>query len=111
MNSIVWMGYFHLLALNLLSLAKCRNFPKIERMVTTKETIAHEAGNKDAWTCKCGNQSHLEGFYACDKVGNEMSPEVGLNWGGLYVCARCGRIIDQQTSEVVGKNPNFKRLE
>ncbi|KND50518.1 MAG: hypothetical protein AB202_02610 [Parcubacteria bacterium C7867-007] len=51
------------------------------------------------------------GFYPCDKNGDEMEPLIGSDWDGLYVCADCGRIIKQDTREVVGINPNPKFLD
>lgn len=71
----------------------------------TKEHIKHEAGNDEAWICICNNTPSDGGFYPCDEKGNEMEPTIGSNWSGLYVCADCGRIIDQKTLEVVGRNP------
>jgi hypothetical protein len=72
--------------------------------------IEHEAGNKEAWICICGNRPAGGGFYPCDKNGDEMEPSKGSNWKGLYVCNECGRIIDFETLEVVGQNPNPKML-
>ena len=66
------------------------------------ETISHERNNEEAWICACGNTPTADGFYPCDELGNEMEPVVGSDWKGLYVCARCGRIINQETREVVG---------
>ena len=71
--------------------------------------ITQEAGNRDAWVCVCGNVPHDDGFYPCDKTGNEMEPVTG--WSGLYVCYRCGRIINQDSLEVIGCNLNFKKLK
>ncbi len=79
-------------------------------MPTTTEKIAHEAGSADAWICLCGNQPHEDGFFPCDQAGNEVEPTLGGVWENLYVCARCGRIINQDTLEVVGRNPDFKSL-
>lgn len=45
------------------------------------------------------------GFYPCDADGNAMEPSIGSGWDGLYVCADCGRIIDQNSLMVVGINP------
>ncbi len=73
----------------------------------TKELITHEEGDPEAWICICGNKPAGEGFYPCDKLGNKVDP-VG-DWGTLYVCDQCGRIIDSDTLEVVGSNPHFKR--
>lgn len=74
-----------------------------------KEHITHEEGSDEAWICVCKNRPESDGFFACDEDGNEMEPVKG--WKDLYVCGRCGRIIKQDTLEVVGQNPNFKRLE
>jgi len=66
-----------------------------------KETIAHEPGNEEAWVCVCGNTPSSDGFYPCDQNGNEMEPVKG--WQDLYVCDRCGRIVNQHSLEVVGR--------
>lgn len=71
-----------------------------------KEHIKHEAGNDEAWICLCNNTPTGDGFYPCNEKGDEMEPTIGSNWNGLYVCAKCGRIIDQKTLEVVGMNPH-----
>jgi hypothetical protein len=78
-------------------------------MISTNEHIKHEQGNQEAWVCLCGNRPDSDGFYPCDKNGNEMVPSEG--WEDLYVCARCGRIINQDSLEVVDRNPNFKLLD
>jgi hypothetical protein len=55
------------------------------------------------WICLCGNEADSDGFYPCDEQGNEVegTPE---DWDGVrYVCARCGRIIDQNTLAVIGQ--------
>ena len=75
----------------------------------TKEHINHAEGDQDAWICVCGNMPTSDGFYPCDEKGNEMEPVQG--WGGLYVCARCGRIIDQRSLDVVGRNPESQFLQ
>ena len=74
----------------------------------TKEKRSHEPGYEDAWTCICGNQPTSDGFYPCNEAGDEVEPVKG--WKNLYVCARCGRIINQFTLEVVGRNPKAKLL-
>ena len=71
-------------------------------MNNTNERITHEAGNDEAWICICKNTTNAQWFYPCDKEGNQMEPVAG--WPDLYVCDRCGRIIDQNTLEVVGRN-------
>lgn len=72
----------------------------------TKEKIAHEAGKPEAWICLCGNRPSADGFFPCDKAGDEMEPVA--DWEDLYVCAKCGRIIHQTTLEIVGRNPHPK---
>ena len=74
-----------------------------------KEVITHEAGSDDAWICICGNMPDGDGFYPCDTNGNEVEP-AGPEWTNLYVCAQCGRIIEQNTLEVIGRNPAPKML-
>lgn len=75
-----------------------------------KEFINHEAGYEEAWVCICGNTPTGDGFFPCDANGDEMEPLIGSAWKDLYVCAKCGRIIQQHTLEVVGRNPKPKLL-
>ena len=79
-------------------------------MNETKERITHEQGNDEAWICICGNRPDYDGFFPCDQTGNEMEPLKDL-WKDLYVCGKCGRIINQTSLEVIGRNPHFKRLD
>ena len=81
------------------------------------EKITHEEGDEEAWACLCGNTPPFAGFYPCDQHGDELEPVIGSGWTGLYVCngkekngSYCGRIIDQDTREVVGRNPHWKPL-
>lgn len=73
-----------------------------------QEAITHEASNDEAWICLCGNEPSSDGFFPCDKAGNEMEPTP--DWPDLYVCARCGRIIDPESLRVVGQNAHPKLL-
>ena len=66
-----------------------------------KEVITHEAGNEEAWICICGNEPSEDGFYPCDEQGHEREPIAG--WSGLYVCFRCGRIIEPKSLSVVNR--------
>ena len=68
-----------------------------------KEHITHEAGNEEAWICLCGNRPDSDGFYTCDEKGNEVEPVEGEWDEPLYVCNGCGRIVHQETLEVVGR--------
>ena len=54
------------------------------------------------WECLCGNTPISDGFYPCNNDGGEVEP-TPEEWNGVtYVCARCGRIINQNTGEVIG---------
>lgn len=70
------------------------------------EFITHAPGYAEAWICLCGNRPDSDGFFPCDMHGDEVEPT--QEWEDLYVCARCGRIINQRSLEVVGQNPNFR---
>lgn len=74
------------------------------------ERIVHERGDPDAWICVCGNTPAGGGFYTCDESGNEVEPTEEAWTTGCYVCAECGRIIDQDSREVVGRNVDWKPL-
>lgn len=66
------------------------------------EKISREDQDEDAWVCICGNNPDSDGFYPCNANGEEMEPDIGSDWDGLYVCSRCGRIIDEKDLSVVG---------
>jgi hypothetical protein len=70
-------------------------------MDSTSEHITHEPGSDEAWICICNNTPDSDGFFPCNKEGDEIEPVTG--WDGLYVCARCGRIIEQKSLEIVGR--------
>jgi hypothetical protein len=72
----------------------------VKKMDTATEHITHEAGNDEAWICICKNTPVSDGFYPCNKEGIEVEPTA--EWDGLYVCAKCGRIIKQNSLEVIG---------
>lgn len=45
----------------------------------------------------CGNAPDQEEFFPCDLTGRQIEP-TPTEWPGvLYVCERCGRIIDAAT--------------
>jgi hypothetical protein len=57
----------------------------------------------DFVSCICGNTPTGQGFFTCDETGKEVYPTGDGPWDGIkYVCAECGRIIDQNTGEVIG---------
>jgi len=72
------------------------------------EFIKRERDDVDAWICICGNAPASDGFYPCDDKGNEIEPTAA--WNGIYVCLRCGRIIEQGSLRVVGRNSSTPRL-
>lgn len=40
--------------------------------------------------CKCGNATHLDGFYPSDLTGEQVEPDDRSPWhNGIYVCGRC----------------------
>jgi len=69
-----------------------------------QEYIFHSGGDTEAWICVCGNHAEREGFSSCDLDGNDMEPDIGSNWDGLYRCNSCCRLIDQGTRKIVGIN-------
>ena len=73
-------------------------------LMEPKERITNDPAWPDAWTCVCGNTSLSDGFDYCDAAGNEIEPTIRSGWDGFYLCASCGRIIDQTTLEVVGRS-------
>jgi len=74
------------------------------------ERITHEPQDMDAWICICHNVPSGDGFFPCDSEGNEVEP-TAMHWKtNWYVCARCGRMIDQVTLMVVGRNEHPKLL-
>jgi hypothetical protein len=66
-----------------------------------KERISHPEDDRDAWVCICENRPWDDGFYPCNDRGEEMEPDG--EWDGLYICGGCGRTIDCDTLEVVGR--------
>jgi hypothetical protein len=56
----------------------------------------------DEWLCLCGNRAIEDGFYPCNSEGEQVEP-TDEDWTtNCYVCDRCGRIIRQDSREVVG---------
>ena len=80
-------------------------------MNASREQITHEKGNDEAWICICKNTPVSDGFFPCDKEGNEVEPVAG--WSDLYICAKCGRIIDQHSLEVIStaRSPIYRGQE
>ena len=72
-------------------------------MDNTKEHITHDPSITDAWVCICKNTPADDGFYPCDEKGNKVEPTAETWTTNLYVCDQCGRIINCDTLEVVGR--------
>ena len=80
--------------------------------MTKQEYATRQPENEELLSCPCGNTppEWHRGFVPCDKNGNEVEPTVG-GWPNYwYVCTDCGRMIDETTLEVVGRNPHPKYL-
>jgi len=67
------------------------------------EHITHDESHKTAWICVCGNTPVDAGFFPCNEKGEEVEPTPEEWKIPLYVCDSCGRIINKETLEVVGK--------
>ena len=67
------------------------------------ERIRKEPGDDIECVPSCNNNPAMDGFYPCLWNGEEVEPYAEGPWKGrLYVCARCGRIIDVETLQVIG---------
>ena len=54
--------------------------------------------------CLCGNEPAYDGFQPCLEEGTVVEPVAGGSWQGrLYLCLKCGRIVDQDSLLVTGK--------
>jgi hypothetical protein len=69
-----------------------------------QENISLENGDVDVWICICGNMPSDDGFYPCNSQGNHVEPTEKLWTTDLYVCDRCGRMINSITLAVEGRN-------
>jgi hypothetical protein len=70
--------------------------------------LQHEAGDRDAWICVCGNKPTEDGFFPCDWEGNQVEPTAQEWPQPLYICERCGRIIDDGFRQFVVSRPEEK---
>lgn len=62
-----------------------------------------DPNNHDIHICGCGNDDTKKGFYACLPSGEKVEQEdLGLINYTLTACARCGRLYDPDTSDMVG---------
>lgn len=68
-----------------------------------KQEFIRADGHRDNWICLCKNTPVDDGFYPCDETGEEVEPTKEEWKTNAYVCAACGRIIDQTTLAVIGR--------
>lgn len=73
-------------------------------MERIKEFITRAPESADAWICICKNTPTDDGFYPCDERGNKVEPTAEEWTTNLYMCDKCGRIIDHDSLEVVGRH-------
>ena len=66
--------------------------------VTVREDFGED---EDMCICLCGNLPGYQGFHPCDAEGNDVEPQ--SDWKNLILCEHCGRVINQDTLEVVGR--------
>ncbi|WP_340201999.1 hypothetical protein [Ascidiimonas sp. W6] len=71
------------------------------RTINSNEII-DVSNSGDHWVCICGNNTMSDGFDTCDVNGAYIEPLDGI-WTGLYTCLKCGRVIDQDTYEVISR--------
>ena len=69
-----------------------------------REIISLERGDPDAWICICDNMPSGDGFYPCNSQGDKVEPTEKEWTTDLYVCDRCGRMINCVTLVVEGRN-------
>lgn len=69
-----------------------------------REIISLEEGHPDAWICICDNMPSEDGFYPCNSQGEKVEPTEKEWTTDLYVCDRCGRMINCVTLVVEGRN-------
>lgn len=60
--------------------------------------------NNEQWRCLCGNTDGDAGFRPCGEDRSPVAPIGAGSWLSLYLCLRCGRIIDAaSTSRRAGR--------
>lgn len=55
----------------------------------------------DTLQCVCKNMAHEDGFDCALEDGTSVEPLDNGPWKNLLKCLRCGRVINQDTLEVV----------
>src|SRR5690242_18767899 len=59
-----------------------------------------------SFLCICGNTDVGQGFYPCNRQGEEVEPDAQHWTTNRYVCDNCGRVIEQATLRIVGYRQN-----
>jgi hypothetical protein len=80
--------------------------PVFPHILRSPEKVA--ADDYRSLMCVCGNIPESAGFTACDGQGNQIEPGRYNGWASLYICDNCGRIINENTLEVIGFNPQAR---
>src|SRR6187551_3205516 len=82
---------------------RSESFQKTGSYLTATSPTEERINTKvsDWWICFCGNQPDRDGFSFCDRDGSEVEPTEEEWPEPLYICNRCGRIIEQGTGIVV----------
>jgi hypothetical protein len=75
-------------------------------------TIGEHIGRDGDWLhCICGNTPGASGFQTCLPDGTEVEPDVDGPWDEhSYLCLTCGRIVNYDTLEVTGFQPEWETL-
>jgi hypothetical protein len=55
---------------------------------------------EDWWRCACGNTPHSDGFVPVDRRGREVEPTARQWPEPLYLCTRCGLVMDAATVDM-----------
>lgn len=76
--------------------------PRIIKVLDDHITL-EVPGNTGAWICACGNTPAAQGFYPCDRRGEEITPSPNSLFHQLYYCDRCGAIINADDLKIVGQ--------
>jgi hypothetical protein len=64
-----------------------------ERKDFRKRVVVIHVVWDDNFTCDCGNQASLSGFYPCDRTGNYCEPDE--RWEGHYKCDDCNQLYKE----------------
>lgn len=67
-------------------------------------SLDYSKSSKHWLVCLCGNEPHINGFYACLEDGTMVEPDINGPWDGhLYLCMGCGAIYDAESFDQKGQ--------